>query len=364
MPILDIGAGAASGLETLLARQLAEEKFAQQQKAQEADIDYRNRALTEQSELRKTQQRGIDERANEARRQQEANRISRTVALRPIGSPVTEEEFNAETAAGVPSGVYNVKESPAFVNPQGETAGTVDQGRKVIDFKGTQAQLDNQARIKAAEDRAADMERQRDVANQIAREREDRLREWGPPPVTIGDTSVPGGSRVIRRDQLPSSGAVGVQPAAQRQKIDAYKTTLEMVSDLEKAFPENDPAWSKGLGPIDSTIGAGVYHYTGKEVPGLSGGGARGESLRTKLNRLRAQASFQEGGKQFTGTEAELLSNFLALVEHDPKTAKIRLNEFKKQAQLSLDKLTRGATTEIGGGAGGDNEADPLGLGF
>lgn len=110
MGILDVGAGAATGLEHELARQLADEKFAESKRATRATEGYRNRSLEESTALRQQSQQSLDDNRKAAQQQQTDNRVSRTVAFRPVGSKVTPEEYDQERAAGVPEGVYKVKE--------------------------------------------------------------------------------------------------------------------------------------------------------------------------------------------------------------------------------------------------------------
>lgn len=246
MSILDAGAGAASGLETLLARQLAEDKFDEQKRATKATEDYRGKALGESSALRKQAQEGLDENRRNTQQQQTDNRAARTVALRPIGAPVTEEEYKRETTAGVPQGVYKVTEAtPEHVNPQGETPETVEAATRDIKFNGTQAQTDAERRIKDATDRADKSDRDRDDARRIAQDREDRLRSWGPPTVPINDPNSPTGIRVVGRDKIPAEGAAGPGTGAQRQSVSDSQIGEDTLGRLTQNFDK------RYVGPIE-----------------------------------------------------------------------------------------------------------------
>lgn len=142
--------------------------------------------------------------------------------------------------------------------------------------------------------------------------------------------------------QVQSGGASGgfgaPPPAAEREKIDAYKNTLKMIEDFDdKKF--SDEEMQAALGMWD----AGPAAWMAANVPGAKewgmGGGERGSEVRNHFNRFKAQASFQEGGKQFTGTENDLLNSFLAMASQQPAEAKMRLNEFKRSIKTYLSTM-------------------------
>ncbi len=156
------------------------------------------------------------------------------------------------------------------------------------------------------------------------------------PIVQVGD---PNTGRTVYQTRDAAIGQPGPLPAGEKDRIAAYNATLDLIDEIERT---GDKVGWKGLGPIAGRVGA-----IGKEYLGV--GSDDEEALRNKVNQLKAAASFQEGGKQFTGTEKQMLDAFLAGVNQNPSAVKDRLRSFRESAIRSLESLgasrQRGATT-------------------
>lgn len=355
------GAGAAEGLETLFNRLLREDVAGESKRHNMAGEDLGNKQLEETSALRRATQDYTEQergRANEAKMRDD---VLARVKVRPTGEGnVTQQEYDQETKYGAPTGLYNKHEVTQFPN---DFMGPVDpekgpqrgESTSVIDFLGTGDQ-------QAAKERADMQAELAAIRNNQAQEREDRLRSWGPPVVPVNDPSIPGNTKYATRGEAP--GMTAPLPSGEKQKLDAYKTTLQMIKDIEQGG-YNDKDYNDALGLFDANVGATARQYLPKEIAGNMAGGAKGEQLRNRISRLKAQASFQEGGKQFTGTEADLLNTFLSQIEQQPATALGRLSEFKRAAAISLrqmgvsqeeiDGLTGGTPVSPAGSGGGGN---------
>lgn len=149
------------------------------------------------------------------------------------------------------------------------------------------------------------------------------------------DPNNPGQTIWTPRSQ--AAGLPGPQPAGQKDKILAYNSTLDLIDEIEGLGKKT--GW-KGLGPVEGRLGS-----IGKEYLGI--GSDDEEQLRNKLNQLKAQASFQEGGKQFTGTEKQMLDAFLAGVNQNPAAVQDRLKTFRESAQRSLTSMGAGRRSGV-----------------
>ena len=359
MGMLDIAAGSGEGLEKLLSRLLAEEKFEEEKRQNLATEDIQRRNLEENSGWRKLQIESQRDAREQADKQRENDRVARVIAMRPIGSSVTQAEMDRETAAGVPGAVYE------HVPPQAPSRSFGSAGEKHnpampadIKFKGTQSQLHSAERIADAEERARRVDEDRDANRDIAERREDRITSYGSPVINIFDPNSPTGNRIVPRGSAEVQGGNASAPAAATQtaRINAYKRTIGLIDNLLAENPNPDD-FSAALGAYDATIGSAANSYLPKGVkdvlgPGLTGGGQKGDKIRTTMEALRAFTSFDEGGKQFTGTEKELLDAFLQDVKSQPEVALQRLMEARKRAQATLDQITQqgsGTTSRIRG---------------
>lgn len=151
--------------------------------------------------------------------------------------------------------------------------------------------------------------------------------QMSPQVVQIADPNNP--QRTVYADRSGAIGQTGPLPTDQRDKITAYNATLDLVDRIEQLGKKT--GW-KGLGPIEGRVGRIGMEYLGMGNPDE-------EALRNALDKLKAAASFQEGGKQFTGTEKELLEAFLAGVNQNPAAVRTRLQSFKESAIRSLEAM-------------------------
>ena len=291
---LGTGSGALRGLEALLARRLTEAKFEEDKRKALAAEAFDERQLQEQSALRRAMQESTD-----LYRQGMLSARNEGLDIQRDRDERLGQQFSASMKA--------------------------QQDR--YEASQQQHKLDQEA-----------------LMNRFEQSLNQRERLWGQYPVPIqgpyGTTLVPRGSVQF--------GAPAPFTGSQEEKISAYRDTLSLIDDLNNLVGPSEN-W-RGVGPIAGTFGAAASRYLGPEgymARLFRSGGAHGEQLRTKLNQLKARASFQEGGKQFTGTERALLEAFLATVEQDPVTARLRLNEFQRSAQRSLANMLRGIPQPI-----------------
>jgi len=375
---LRTGAGAAGGLETLLARMRADEQLAQHQQQLDQSKMYQDRTLTmqERGATRADEAAAI---ANETARTK-INMLRRIVGDGDAGNASSTGASGqiqlirppADNASVVP------EEPPAptgverFNNPTGRTQfqiaglnpnesfGSVQQPPKPKgpeDYNEQETFFNKWAREKVGVDSykdpafpASEMEKARKAwAEQGRIFSPAQLSE---PVVQIDDPDNPG-SNVYTPRSL-ATGKRGPLPAGQKDKLQAYDTTLSMVDAIERLGDEI--GW-KGLGPIRGRVGRIGMEYLGVGDP-------REEQLRNLIDNLRTQASFQEGGKTLTGTESQLLNAFLTGVNQNPTAAKARLKMFKEQALRSKASLSGPVGTDPGAsttpGGGGDAYSEYL----
>lgn len=350
MGVLDLGAGAADGLETLLARMLEEDRFAETQRSNQADEAYRGDSLRINEGIRREQQKANTINQQRLDQDRDHNRTVRTVSMRPIGATVSPQEMEREVAAGTPEALYDQQPEQIPSTSFGSAGTRQNEGKSAqILFKGTQSAQDTERRISDAERARDEANRDRDAARAINAAREGRLQSYGPPVVFVGDSNSPTGSRGVARPD--AVGQPGPAAATATARLNAYRRTLQMIQDMKGHTADE---YASALGPLDATVGAKVQQFLPKPISsaankvGLAGGGPKGEQIRTNLNRLKSFASFDEGGKQFTGTEQALLESFLALATQQPETAILRLGELEKSLNNTMRQLETG-----GGGAGG-----------
>jgi hypothetical protein len=150
--LLAVGAGAAGGLEELLARQRADELLKLQQEGateHRREFDISNQRMIDANNLNAQVRR-------DALNQQHQGNIATRISLRGIGDNVTPEEMAQETAAGAPSSAY--QKTPGqqvtqtagmmpLIGASGPSASTTTTDKSsplnepsTIKFTGTQAQ--------------------------------------------------------------------------------------------------------------------------------------------------------------------------------------------------------------------------------
>lgn len=334
---LATGAGAAGGLETLFARMRAEEALRQHQEQLDQQRDYQSAEL------------GLQGR-NTAVAEAGSKRADTTASTANDFAKVKLNALKSITAddAGQPSA-----DMPDFNNPKGRT---------MFQLAGLNA---NETYGAVPTDRPENLNPEESFYNSYAREHglksyhdipsskmADLRRQWAveghvsnpsqssEPLVLVNDKDNPGQTILMPRSQ--AAGMQGPKPAAQKDRIAAYNSTLELIDEIEQLGDKTN--WG-GIGPVAGRLGR-----IGKEYLGVGSDDA--EALRNKLDQLKAQASFQEGGKQFTGTERDMLNAFLANVNANPAAAKVRLKSFREAANRSLSSL--GGNAAAPDNAGGD----------
>lgn len=356
MPGLGLGlasgygaAGAGDALRDLIRQRLEERKFQEQQRdavarleeqiaGRKADDALRERDLTGREEDRRQQRQLLDQERGrtEARslrddaRSNVAAIVGRTiVAPEQVSAftkadPMLATQFDRaalESRPSVPQAMGGGENDPAVpTGPQG----TMVKRMSGAEIAGEASLADRQqGRADMLADRQEGREQAADLRREMAALTQSNRSE------VLTQVQDPATGQIVL---IPRSQAGGMAPpktAAERQKIDAYLTTLEMIRDV-KALG-NEVKW-RGVGPVGGTVGS-----LGMRALGV--GNPKEEQLRAGLSRLRAQASFAEGGKQFTGTEQKLIDSFVANMYQNPKAAIVRLDEFTAQARRTLANL-------------------------
>jgi len=140
-------------------------------------------------------------------------------------------------------------------------------------------------------------------------------------------------------------------PAMIQDKINAYQDSIRL-ADQTLALA-NKIGW-RGVGPVSGPMGKLGAKFGISAIPGSD---PEAETLRNNLEALKAYASFQTGGKQFTGTERALLMAFLSDINMNPKNAMTRLQNFRSRAQQTLDIMNK--TGQVPPEEGGAPSAGP-----
>jgi len=338
--LLQGAAGASKGLEDLLLRRFREAQLVEQMRATKETEQFRGQQLTETSRLRESQQAETARAAREREQDRRENTGRQRLALRlqslQPGNVMQPTERDYLVGEGVSPSSFD--EGPEGVRYQGRTADllarerTAAQGTQATDRNQTQrdiADLNNRTRLAVAEINAA----ARAASGGGG---------WAEPTVNMQDKesgSVVPVPRSIAADPVQAAqfiqryrdaGLQGAATAGTRDRANAYKTTLGLVDEI---LGHGDKIGWEGLGGFG---GGGVKRFL-KTNAGIGSDDA--ETLRNMIDQLKAQASFQEGGKQFTGTEKAMLENFLSSVSADPGTARLRLQNFKRSAERSYKNL-------------------------
>lgn len=352
MGILGVGAGAAGGLEDLLARNLAQDKFDEEKRVNTSNEDYRNKALNESTAIRK--QTADDTRQERLRQDQDRNenRVTRTVGFRPIGSTVTPKERENEVAAGVPEALY--KEQPPQVASAGvaggatapslaKGSGTAFGVKKIsnaaapgrIEFTGTEAERSGEGKIADAERRAAQANEDRDAARGIAQHREDRLQSYGAPTVVIQDTGGTG-ARVVGRDHLPAGGAEAPGTGAQRAGVSDAQTAVDTLDRITKNYSDDM------VGPIQGRVNAAQntipFVPVNKQFASFSADSA---TLRNAIIRAIT-------GAQMSQPEAERIMSQIPSETDKPDVWNAKAASTRANLQNIL--AHKGGTSDAGGG--------------
>ena len=353
------------------ADDLKSQEFGETVRSNKANEDLRNRTLLDMSELRRIQAKDKEDAQAEAQKNHQDTLAVRTLSLRPVGAPVTEEEMGREIGAGAPSSLYKVGEYKYGTMDPAQGEGPIRQ--RDISFGGTQAQMDAQARIKDAEINAANANADRDAMRadtaahrafmaSLAREHEDRMREQGGPVVITqdadGNIHYVGRGDAVRNDSRPAD------PPAIRQQGNSLRNDLTMAKEILNEG--NATGWA-GIGPVAGGVGGTIADYLGpdsKIANFIGAGGDKGSALRAKMRDLFASEAFGQGGKNLTGTEKQLVSQFRATAEKNPKQAAVYLDNAIQSIERRLGSIKQGdETVQPNAGGGGTKKTRTIQVG-
>lgn len=253
--LLATGAGAAEGLETLLARLMAEEKFAEQKRSTLAEEDYRRQALGETSALRQQQQQSLDQSRRALEESRIRDDIRGTLNMRPTGTVVDPAQFQYETGrGGAPADLY----TPIASGPDPTAVAEGIPASLAQNAPPTGYEFAGTAQSQQAGERLAQQRELAQMRDEMARERESRLASYGPPVVIIGDPSSPGGVRYSPRAE--AVGQPGPPTGAARTALSDAEVALETVDRLIAGYNEDF------IGPV-----AGRLRTFGAALPSLGG---------------------------------------------------------------------------------------------
>lgn len=326
-----MGRGAAKGLETLYARMREEEELAQAQEQLRIQSS-RDAANQRNAERGLTIQEGTAKRLERSAELEDSVRNIQLGALRKLAG--------GETLAGSASVNPNVSspshetQVPAFDyadTPQNRTT-LATAGQNPNEIFGTIAhpsQIDKS--VKPPDDKEvfyrgeAIKKGQADGDWRALGVRDpqwlgatNKAWEENRPDARFPDYAVIGwdprtnqGNWMSRSDAIKNN-APATPPGAQRDRIAAYESAISLLDEIERLGEEVQ--W-KGLGPIAGRIGPLANEFGVGDW--VSNNPQKEEQLRNKISQLKAQYSFGEGGKQFTGTEKEMIEAFLANLTGD-----------------------------------------------
>lgn len=384
MSLMSAGAGAAAGLETLLTRMRVEEQqkalqqnMLHQQKHEDAQLDLANRAENSREldaqgarELQKIRLDSLKSFLNPEQSAAPAQQdhsvvpgspedvqrggMTQVGSVQPIGAgaapassgnapgSIGPDRFNAKRRTQAMIAGLNPNEIFGSVPTPPQPKGPEDLSAEEAFYSG-QAAKDGYQSYKAwGKDRPEKLAAaRRDWAQESHFVNPSQASEM---LVQVDDPAHPGQSIWTPRSQ--AGGMRSSLPVGQKDRLMAYDNSIALAHQILQTGDKLN--WT-GLGPIKGRIGRIGMEYLGVGNP-------EEEHLRNMIDQLKASASFQEGGKQFTGTEKELLDNFLIGVNQNPIAAKQRLRTFIESAQRSRSSLN-------GQGAGSDSAPAPKGGG-
>lgn len=288
---LGTGAGAAHGLEVLLARQREDELAQQRAQAQAAQQQQQQATLAEQMRSNRVDEglrgRALDVNQESAGATRDATQAYRTTQInnqlrddvraredrRVLGSNVEPGEYEQVAQMGVlPMSAYD-----KTTEMQGDDA---SEPVSVIKFRGTEAQLQRQgddARREREFEATQGLRKETAATNELLRrrgqditvnlgnernatagQREQRMSDWGPPLATINDPNSSSGATVLPRNQIPATGAAAPAPPSLRTQSISNEVSTEQLDRLIEMY---DPAL---VGPF-----VGNARSIGQHIPGV-----------------------------------------------------------------------------------------------
>lgn len=365
---LDVGAGAAGGLESLLKRYREEDLLSDRERATRenersnlATEQYRRDALTESTALRKLQsdmladqrQRQEEERLADRARQKYGRLAMNTripeaefeadVKTGGISASAGEREYQPEQAAvaeGVPPALAR-NESTGFIKLRGTpTEISNEETRKATEAYRAQLDADRDAQ-RAATDADRDAQRAEVAASRnamlaLAQQREGRLAE-NPPIVLIADANAPGGVRIVTRGE--GVGKEAPAPPAVRTQAINNEVGLDQLDRLEEMFKGGA---KDVIGPAE-----GRARAIGEQIPLVP-------VNKTFADFESASSAFKNAvikaitGAQMSEPEATRIMSQIPLVTDKPEVWEARA----KQTRLNLQTLAKVLAGRNAQGAG------------
>lgn len=287
-PILATGAGAAGGLETLLARARAEELLRIQQK-QETETERRNRAseglqqqqLTQNDQFRRDTLAATVANRNQLQDDRQTDNARQTVQLRPIGATVDPAEKANEIDRGAATqGNYLFK--PANMGMSIPDKGEIGPTDSSLTWQGTQSQ--QVAQQNADKERAAPAATSNEVKTVVldgkpvdanydpktqrwsyrGQDITDKIGHYTPPDNALVSTQggilprpdVAAAARAGDPMQPPDSPAMRDRGA---RKVEAQTTLDKLDADIDAAGPMIGPAMGR-LSDLEQHIGDADPH--------------------------------------------------------------------------------------------------------
>lgn len=356
--LLNYGAGAYAGLEDIMdrdyKRQVEERLLAAQQEQSrhnQAEEGLSGRTLDLNTQLRTDAQKSLEESRKSAETNLLRDDIRTAATIRNRGDVVTPQERAREMDAGLlPSSDY--KQTNRYEGMSGDDASD-PVGQDEFQWIGK----DPKAATGQTNTKGFKLAGKRIVAQETPDGRvmfqgkditdDPRLAPDQADDRMLIAVQAPDGSTVLK----PRGSAAGQQPplpAAERQQVEGLDYLDSLVDETLKLGDQS--GWA-GVGPVKSLAGK-LHDYTPID---LAGEGDAGKTLRAKIEQIRTESSFAQGGKNLTPTERAALDSFLATVAQDPATAKLRLQEYQKEARTKRQGMLAGGSTTPppnNGGAG------------
>lgn len=282
MSILDVGGGAAEGLETLLKRHREEELLRQRQqqinetsRSNQADETYRRDALGENVKLRELAERDRTATAGQVEQNRVRDDVRAKYGTLPMSTIIEPGTMQKDVATG---GIAQERFDTDAVTPDRQAMAegvpeSLAQNESVIKLRGTPQELASQATREATAASRAQTDADRDASRTatadyrktmtgLAGQREQRLNDWGPPTVVIADPNSPGGAKVIPRNQLGPTGDPAPVPPALRSQEVSSEVGLDQLDRLEQMFESE--GGKDVVGPIE-----GRARSIGQQIPGV-----------------------------------------------------------------------------------------------
>ena len=348
---LSMGGGAAAGLETLFKRDREEELIRQALERQQANERYQTGQLDiqRQTSERLARSSGLQDELTEVQLGmlrriagggggQQGNASVNPNVTAPSHQTPTQVDLSGGVGVGqlppnTPEGRGAL--SIAGINPN-EVHGTIQNARP------EQLTPEETFYQRWAEENG--LQDWRKIPHQqLGQLREKWLSERPPSPMATNPFVVQVWDPVSGQARWATRGdAVGqtaTPPAAQRERLAAYDTVIGLLDAIEE---QGEKVGWKGLGRVEGPVDSMVTGIFGNENPitkAFSSDPAGEERLRALISELRARASFAEGGKQFTGTEKELVDAFLGGINQHPDVIRQRLQVARETAKRSRASL-------------------------